>query len=114
MSFDSRIESLEQQVMMLRRLIYGLLTVLFVGALLAAQVPSALKQDEMPLKIQLVGPIKVDGVGAVVNHTVNWDGIGDLPVRVRGDVGVVGDVGVPGDVGVSDPHGSTLRVRVID
>ena len=85
---DTRIEALESQVRTLRRLLLGGFALCVIGGLLAATVPSASGQDDKPMKVQLVGPITVDGVGAVVNHTVNWDGIGALPVSLRGSVDI--------------------------
>ena len=94
MSIDTRIESLETQVRTLKRMLFGVCAVLIAGGLLAAQGSVANKQDDKPMKVQLVGPITVDGVGAIVNHTVKWDGFGDLPVRISGDVSINGKVDV--------------------
>ena len=51
---------------------------------IAAQTPDKTPADDKPMKVQLVGPITVDGVGAIVNHTVKRDGIGGLPVSLTG------------------------------
>lgn len=99
MSTDDRIASLESQVRTLKRMLLGCIAVGLAAGLLAAQGTGDGKADQ-PIKVELVGPVKVDGVGAIVTHTVNWDGFGDLPVRLTGYVGIKGDVPIVNGGGV--------------
>ena len=86
MTTDTRIESLETQVRTLKRMLFGVFGLVVVGGLLAAQSATVNKEQDKPMKVQLVGPIKVDGVGAIVTHTVKHDGYGALPVSITGGV----------------------------
>ena len=95
MSETTRIESLETQVRTLKRMLFGVFGLVVVGGLLAAQSATVNKEQDKPMKVQLVGPITVDGVGAIVNHTVKWDGYSAIPITIEGrpSVRISGNVG---------------------
>jgi len=94
MQNEERINGLETQVRTLKRIVYGFGCLLVAGVVVAAQTPDKTKEEDKIMKVQLVGPITVDGVGAIVNHTVKWDGYGSLPVSISGGVGINGAVEV--------------------
>jgi hypothetical protein len=83
MTTDDRIATLESQVRTLKRMLLGCIAVALAAGVLAAQDAGNGRADK-PMKVELVGPVKVDGVGAIVTHTVKWDGVGPLPVHLTG------------------------------
>jgi hypothetical protein len=91
MNTDERITNLESQVRSLKRMLFGCIAVALATGVLAAQDVGAPKTDK-PMRVELVGPVKVDGVGAIVTHSVKWDGVGTLPVRISGSVDVDAEV----------------------
>jgi hypothetical protein len=89
MQNEERINVLETQVRTLKRIVCGFGCLLVAGVVVAAQTPDKTKEEDKVMKVQLVGPITVDGVGAIVNHTVKWDGYGSLPVSIKDISGAI-------------------------
>jgi hypothetical protein len=87
MQNEERINGLENQVRTLKRIVYGFGCLLVAGIVVAAQTPDKTKEEDKIMKVQLVGPITVDGIDSVVNHTVKYDG-GMLPIDIVGGVNI--------------------------
>jgi len=81
---QNEITELRNQVRTLKRIVYGFGCLLVAGIVVAAQTPDKTKEEDKIMKVQLVGPITVDGVGAIVNYTLNHDGFGALKVELTG------------------------------
>jgi hypothetical protein len=59
---QNEITELRNQVRTLKRIVYGFGCLLVAGVVVAAQTPDKSKEDDKPMKVQLVGPIKLDTV----------------------------------------------------
>ena len=70
MQNEERINGLENQVRTLKRIVYGFGCLLVAGVVVAAQTPDKTREDDQPLKIQLVGPITVKYVDRNDNHKI--------------------------------------------
>jgi len=60
MQNEERIGGLETQVRTLKRIVYGFGCLLVAGVVVGAQTPNKTTDEEKIIKVQLVGPIKID------------------------------------------------------
>ena len=57
---QNEITELRNQVRTLKRIVYGFGCVLVAGVVVGAQTPDKTTDEEKIIKVQLVGPIKID------------------------------------------------------